>query len=195
MYQKPALTEYMLVKSEILTRSGNYFSFINPDNYNFEIEAIAHALSQLCRFTGHTSAFYSVAQHSVLVSQILPYNMQLAGLLHDATEAFVGDMTKPLKEMFPEFQLIEKKIEKAICRQYGLPFPMPQEVKRADLILLATEQRDLMPHIDIQWNYLKDIPILKNTITPWPPEMAKQRFLDRFYMLKESIDNPLHAAA
>ncbi len=183
MYKEKTITEYMLVKSEILTGSGNYFSFINPDAYHFEIETIAHALSQLCRFTGHTSKFYSVAQHSVLVSQILPYKMQLAGLLHDATEAFVGDMTKPLKEMFPEFRRIEKNIERAICKQYGLSFPMPHEVKHADLILLATEQRDLMPQVDLQWNYLKGIQPLKETITPWSPEQAKRMFLERFYLL------------
>jgi hypothetical protein len=180
MLQEKTLTETVLAKSEILTCSGDHFSFINPDAYHFEIETIAHALSHLCRFTGHTSSFYSVAQHSVLVSRLVPRHMQLAGLLHDATEAFVGDMTKPLKDMFPEFRRIEKNIENAICRQYGLPCPMPPEIKRADLILLATEKRDLMPHVDTQWRYLEGIDAMKEKITPWPPVMAKEKFLARF---------------
>jgi len=183
MYQEKTLTEYMLVKSEILTSSGDYFSFINPDAYHFEIETIAHALSYLCRFTGHTAEFYSVAQHSVMVSSLLPREMQLAGLLHDATEAFVGDMTKPLKDMFPEFRRIEKNIENAICRQYGIACPMPREVKQADLILLATEQRDLMPHVDLQWSYLEGVEAMKEKITPWAPALAKELFLKRFYAL------------
>lgn len=183
MYQEKTLTEYMLVKSEILTSSGDYFSFINPDAYHFEIETIAHALSHLCRFTGHTAEFYSVAQHSVLVSNLLPREIQLAGLLHDATEAFVGDMTKPLKDMFPEFRRIEKNIENAICRQYGIPCPLPHEVKQADLILLATEQRDLMPHVDLQWSYLENIEAMKEKITPWTSALAKELFLERFYAL------------
>ncbi|MDL2284483.1 metal-dependent phosphohydrolase [Oxalobacter sp. OttesenSCG-928-P03] len=183
MYQETSLTEYVMVKSEILTCSGDYFSFINPEAYHFEIETIAHALSQLCRFTGHTSAFYSVAQHSVLVSGLVPREMQLAGLLHDATEAFVGDMTKPLKDMFPEFRRIEKNIERAICRQYGIPCPLPHEIKQADLILLATEKRDLMPHVNDQWNYLEGVEAMKEKITPWSPALAKERFLERFYEL------------
>ncbi|MCL1887119.1 MAG: metal-dependent phosphohydrolase [Betaproteobacteria bacterium] len=186
MYQEKTIAEHISAKSEILTCAGNYFSFINPDAYHFDIKTIAHALSHLCRFTGHTSEFYSVAQHSILVSHLVPPGMQLAGLLHDATEAFVGDMTKPLKEMFPEFRRIEKNIERAICRQYGIPCPMPHEIKQADLILLATEQRDLMPHIETQWHYLKGIEAMKETITPWPPSLARKRFLERFYELEKA---------
>ena len=183
MYRETNLTECIMVKSEILTCSGEDFSFINPDAYRFDIETIAHALSNLCRFTGHTSAFYSVAQHSVLVSRLVPREMRLAGLLHDATEAFVGDMTKPLKDMFPEFRRIEKNIGAAICRQYSIPFPLPQEIKQADLILLATEQRDLMPRVNMQWSYLEGVEPLKETIIPWPPALAKEQFLARFHAL------------
>lgn len=180
MQKEKTATEYMMVKSQILTASGDYFSFTSPENYHFEIKTIAHALSHLCRFTGHTSEFYSVAQHSVLVSRLLPPKMQLAGLLHDAAEAFLGDMTKPLKNMFPEFSRIEKSIEVAIGKQYGITYPLPHEVKEADLILLATEQRDFMPPIDRQWRYLQGIEPMKEKITSWTPTQAKKMFLDRF---------------
>lgn len=174
---------------EILTCSGNCFSFSTPDTYHFEIEAIAHALSHLCRFTGHTAAFYSVAQHSVLVSSLLPPNLRLAGLLHDAAEAFTGDMTRPLKARFPAFRRMEKKIESAIYRQYGVPFPLPGEVKKADMALLATELRDLMPQKDFRQYCAKDIHPMKETIQPWEPATAKKQFLASFSKLTGCMPN------
>lgn len=168
---------------EILTRSGNCFSFASPDAYHFEIEAIAHALSHLCRFTGHTAAFYSVAQHSVLVSRLLPPHLRLAGLLHDAAEAFTGDMTRPLKACFPAFRRMEQKIEKAIFRQYGVPFPLPDEIKKADLALLGAELRDLMPQGSARHGCLKNIRPMAEPIIPWEPATAKKQFLAGFNQL------------
>ncbi len=175
--------KFINLDADIMTHSGKYFPFFKPEEYDFDIFTIAHALSKLCRFTGHTRRFYSVAQHSVLVSRILPPEHQKAGLLHDAAEAFIGDMSKPLKDLFPEFKRIEEAIEEALFAQFGIPFPMQPEIKHADLVLLATEQRDLLPPIESQWALLAGIEPMDDVIEPWTPEEAYKAFIRRFVNL------------
>ncbi len=173
----------------IQTISGRYFFFENPETHYFGIEEIAHALSQVCRYNGHTKAFYSVAQHSVLVSYVVPAPLALIGLMHDASEAYLGDVTKPLKRLLPEYQVIEEKVEAAIAKQYGLPHPMPPEVRFADLVLLMTEKRDLMPvgmgTTDTE-NWPQGIAPLPAVIWPMGPEQAREYFLRRFHELVSS---------
>ena len=167
----------------IMTSTGLYFNFENPDPYSIQIEDIAHALSNLCRYTGHTREFYSVAQHSVLVSRHVPPRMALVGLLHDATEAYVGDMSRPLKLLNPAYKVIEDRVWGAICQRFGLPLEMPPEIKHADNVMLMTERRDLMPPHNSgadEWHWAKGIPVLPNTIQGLPPYAAKERFLKRF---------------
>lgn len=129
----------------ILTSTGRYFSFVNPDPNSICIEDIATGLSRICRFTGHTRSFYSVAQHSVLVSHLVPSEHALAGLLHDASEAYLGDVSSPLKQLLPEYRELERKVEQAIATRFGLTLPLHPSVKKVDLQMLVTERRDLMP--------------------------------------------------
>lgn len=172
----------------ILTRSGKYFNFAQPLESEIDIESIAHALSHICRFTGHTNQFYSVAQHSVMVSQIVSPELAMAGLLHDAAEVFIGDVAKPLKRLLPDYARIEDSVEEAVFTRFCLgDLPKHSEIKRADLIMLMTEKRDLMPKSD-DWEY--DVSPLQERIIPLDSKAAKNLFLLRFYELEDLRNEP-----
>lgn len=171
----------------ILTSGGTYFHFLEPERSAIDIETIAHALAHICRFTGHTATFYSVAQHSVLVSHLVPPEHALAGLLHDAAEAYLGDVAAPLKMLLPDYKAIEATVETAVLGRFGLPGKLPPEVKEADRLALAIEQRALMPMHDDVWECEThpDYNRIKGhmVITPTPPVVARRLFMARFFEL------------
>jgi uncharacterized protein len=176
------------VPPEILTISGRYFNYVTPETSVFTIEDIAYGLSHVCRFAGHCKEFYSVAQHSVLVSRIVPAHLALAGLMHDAAEAFMGDVASPLKQLIPQYKDIERRVERAIFERFHIAFPLPGEVKNADLIALATEQRDLMTaHDQNVWVLTRGLAPLDETIIPLDAPAARRAFLARF---RELTVNP-----
>lgn len=161
----------------IQTFTGRQFWPLDPRPEDVDIEDIAHALSNVCRFTGHVREFYSVAQHAVLVSSLVPAEHALWGLLHDASEAYIADVASPLKvqeEMAP-YRAIERGIMDAVCARFGLAPREPDEVKHVDRRLLATEARDLMPPHAVWANLGK--PYRLPLIVPWPPGRAKVAFL------------------
>jgi 5'-deoxynucleotidase YfbR-like HD superfamily hydrolase len=173
----------VFMRPDILTRGGTYFDFVTPRKSVITIEDIAHGLSNVCRFAGHTKVFYSVAQHCYHVSYLVPPEYAFEGLMHDAHEAYVGDMPTPLKRLLPEYAEIEHRAEDAVLAAFGLERPLHRSVKKADLIMLATEQRDLLPPHDDEWALLRGVEPLKDEIHPWSPADACRYFLARFHEL------------
>jgi hypothetical protein len=167
----------------IQTYSGRRFNPTKPNPDAIVIQDIAHSLSMQCRFTGHTKKFYSVAQHSVLVSHICNDEDALWGLLHDASEAYLIDVPRPLKQSgkFNAYLEFEAKMQEAICKRFGLPYKEPPSVKRADTKLLATEARDLMSPLHSDW--IQRATPLPFTIEAWDQQKAKDMFMQRFFEL------------
>jgi len=167
---------------EILLHSGSYFDFLFPELNEIKIEDIAHGLSMTCRFVGQCNRFYSVAEHSVYVSHLVPEEHAMAALLHDSSEAFLGDVSKPLKNLLSEYMMIEESVERAIFKQYNIPFPLPTCVKEADTIMLVTEQHQVMDNVD-EWVTTLGFKPADINISCWSPDQAKTFFLDRYYEL------------
>jgi|SRR5476651_472351 len=167
----------------INTLSGAHFDYRDPQPESICIEDIATALSNECRFAGHLPQFYSVAQHSILTSRIVPPAFALEALLHDAAEAYCKDIPSPLKSLLPDYQTIEAGIESIVRNKYGLPPEMSPEVKRADLIMLATEKRDLGIDEGITWPMLVGVPLADIIIIPLTNIQAKHAFVRRWHEL------------
>jgi len=162
----------------IQTCSGRAFRPLDPDPAGLDIRDIAHSLALQCRFNGHCRAFYSVAEHSVRVSRAVPPEHALWGLLHDATEAYLSDLPRPIKVQLPGYRAAEDRLMAFVAAHFGLPWPMPAAVHEADHVLLATEQRDLMGPPPAPWG-LPAAP-LPERIVPLPWEAAERAFLARF---------------
>lgn len=163
------------------TVSGRQIRVFDPQHpsNDFAIEDIAHHLSLVCRFTGAVRVHYSVAQHSVLVSQLVPAEHALEGLLHDATEAYLNDMASPVKAGLPDYKAAEDAMEQALAARFGIPWPKTDAVRRADGIAVATEARDLMNNVSTLWR-LPEKPLRGVLIEPWSPDRAEREFMDRF---------------
>jgi len=174
----------------IQTYSGKQFYPTDPQIDDINIIDIAQALSNVCRFAGHALCHYNVAQHSTLVSRNVSERAALFGLLHDAPEAFIGDVSRPIKRILRElcgdaFDKIENKIMEVICRKYVVLVDdeIRAEVKKADDILLATERRDFMRKVNWDWANDKLPEPLPEMILQWNQGTAYYAFLKRFYEL------------
>lgn len=165
----------------ISTYLGNRFYPLERRIDAIHIEDIAHGLAFQCRFNGQTRDFYSVAQHSLLVADLVPPAQRRAALLHDASEAYVGDVVKPLKVLLPEYAAIEEEVTALIAEHFQIDFRDYHQIKRADLIALATEKRDLMPNSTESWSYLAGFEPLPARIQPMPPREAKAAFLQAWH--------------
>ncbi len=132
--------------SRIMLQSGGYFDLANPRESLFTIEDIAHGLAHICRFTGQGKHFYSVAQHCLMVSTLVPKELARLGLLHDAAEAFIGDVATPLKKLLPDYRKIEESVEAEVYRRLGISeadLTRYAEVKAADTQAFLLEKATL----------------------------------------------------
>lgn len=173
------LQQRIMAGHRIMLQSGTTFDLSNPCPDSITIEDIAHGLSNICRYAGQCRRFYSVAEHSVLVSRVVPHEC-LAGLLHDSAEAFVGDVSSPLKALVPDYRRIEKAVEFAVFQKFGLNWPPSPEIKMADYSVMAREQLELMPNGTNSWLYKMQIKPAEVAVQALSPRKAKKLFLDRF---------------
>lgn len=169
------------------TFSGQAFYPLDPRPADIMIEDIAHALGNLCRFNGHCTDFYSVAQHSVMVASLVQDRLAMTALLHDASEAYLSDMPRPLKrgsEIGRLYRDAEYRMERTIAARFGLVFPWPAPVREADERMLATECRDLMGgETGGRWGLLA-API-SEVIIPLQPRDAIDLFTAAYHRLVE----------
>jgi 5'-deoxynucleotidase YfbR-like HD superfamily hydrolase len=171
----------------IRTYSGAQFSYDHVETNPIYIRDIAHSLAHICRYNGHASEFYSVAQHSMLVASVLPPELQFEGLLHDAAEAYTGDFPAPMKWFLRKqgndaFGLLEKRIEYAVRSHFGLPVMESPEVKAADMRMCNTEMRDLMRGAE---GYT-DLAPYEFDIMPRSAKWCEQAFLEQYGALRHA---------
>ncbi len=164
----------------MMLASGQPFYPLDPLPDEIDIADVARALSQICRYGGHVSRFYSVAEHCVLMAEVAPKGFELMALLHDAAEAYLGDIPRPLKysPAMAAWREAEAKVEAAIGERFGVPFPIMATIKALDDRIILDEWAQLMPASD------RDIGVrgepLGVTIHGWMPNEAQARFLDAY---------------
>jgi uncharacterized protein len=175
----------------IQTFSGRAFRPLSPEAADVDPQDVAHALSNICRFGGHSRVFLSVAQHSCVVADAVAEGggdlvERRWALLHDASEAYLGDLPHPLKHRTPlgaAYREAEERLMLAICERFELPPEPPALVKRVDRAVLAAERRALMA-AGWEWPELEGIAALELELEPWPPERAAHEFLARLASLE-----------
>lgn len=160
----------------IMLASGRLFDFLDPHGSDFTIEDVAHGLAHVCRYAGQCRSFYSVAEHSILVSETTE-DFAYEALLHDAAEAFIGDVTRPLKQLLPEFRRIEANVEDAIIERFHLNRRYKDAVKQADLRVLAAEQMQVMAPGCADWAISAGVRPAAIQVRHLAPEKAEQEFL------------------
>lgn len=170
--------------NHIRTYTGAWINPLEPTPETILIEDIAHALANQCRFTGHVQKYYSVAQHSCHVSgwlfqdQPLNHNTHFEGLMHDASEAYLSDIARPVKRsttISAFYDEAEDRLMRAIADKFDFQWPTSDAVKYADDVMLRTEQRDLMLGATYPGEMRKEV------IDCWPPEKAEEIFLNYYY--------------
>ena len=154
----------------IRTYGGKYVDVFDAKSEDFSIEAIAHSLSMQCRFMGHINEFYSIAQHSVMVCDLLPDEYKFEGLMHDASEAYLCDIPTPIKPRLSNYYEIEHELMVKLSRRYNFNYPLSKEVKKADYEALQFEWNNLViskKYIDLGYKILS-------------PKEAKFKFLEYY---------------
>lgn len=166
--------ENLFEKDKIRTYSGIYIDVFDPKPSDITIEDIATGLSRQPRWGGQSKVFYSVARHSIEVAQLASKNYKLAALLHDASEAYLGDMPSPIKSRLPDYKQMEENLMKCIAEKFGFQYPLNSEVKLFDAYRLKIEWENVMlASRTVESSFVKDkndfINLFK-VYTSWPTE-------------------------
>jgi hypothetical protein len=176
-------TAIVALNDGIRLLSGCLFDYERPDESEVQIGDIAAALSKVCRFSGHIHQFYSVAQHAINTSRIVPSEHAYNALMHDTAEAFTNDLPTPLKFAVPIFKELEVRIETAMGQRFGFAYPLPDAVKLADSQMLAIEKVKLKRDFSA-WTVLEGIETAHIEhlvdLSPMTPARAERLFLERF---------------
>lgn len=167
----------------IETFTGKTFYFLDPKPETIDIRDIAHSLAYTCRYTGHSKRFYSVAEHSLYVSYLAAN--PLAGLLHDASEAYITDIASPIKPYLNNYKELEDNLMLRIAGVFGFDYPLDVDIKDCDATQLKTEAKYLLPSKGLTWAHMYPTK-REHGIKPqcMSPEEAEQAFLERFEEVK-----------
>lgn len=172
------------IGNTIKVASGHYVDLGDPDPRTIDLRSIAAALSKICRFGGHCPKFYSVAEHCVHATMLARHEglvgeSLIAVLLHDAAEAYIGDMVKPLKVAIPQFAEVERRIEAAIEQQFKIEFAKWETViKRYDRAMLKAEKTSMWPNDAEAWAGFSEIEDRHLLLEYWDPSTAERKFLE-----------------
>ncbi len=190
---KKAAKPHLVEQAWMETYTGQKFHLdneeLNPDEIH--LEDIAYSLSMQCRYTGHTRGFYSVAEHSIHITDQLKLRgeslaVQFTGLLHDAAEAYIGDLARPVKVMLPAFKALEDRIDVALAKRFNVIFPFPPVIKDLDVRIIKDERAQCMGDSGNVWGTDMFEP-LGVTIQFWTPAKARAKFLGRFHDLNSRL--------
>lgn len=190
-----------MTKPYMLTASGKHFNLLDPKPEQVDHRDIFAAISKLCRFTGQCNNMYTVGQHSLLVMSLVPDEFRFEALMHDAAEAYTGDIGTPMKVALAAagctaFREVEHRIEAVVREKYGLPAKLSPEVKHADIVALGLEKRWLMPKDYEAWHLLEGVTLPPDTdyldpdtFTLWPlgysgaDDIVRDTLHQHFYQL------------
>jgi uncharacterized protein len=158
----------------IRTFKGHYVDVFCANHDTIDIDDIAHALSHMCRFAGHTPKFYSVAQHCVeCLTYDVPKELQLTLLMHDATEAYLLDIPRPIKRHLRDYKELEENLMKVIADKFNLVYPFPPIIKEIDSRMLEIEHYNII--------------LGKAEMYLMSPELAKSKFLEAYHTIQEGV--------
>jgi len=167
--------ENLFTPNCIRTVGGRYINLLDPDPETFDIEDIAHALAHMPRFGGHLPVFYSVAEHSTSCRFLVPEKHAFAAIMHDASEAYLMDIPRPLKALIPQYSVIEHRFMERLSAKFGFEYPLHPAVKKADEAMLHREWNQLM---------LGRLQFKEQPLPCFTPAQAKRNFLEVFEMCK-----------
>ena len=174
--------------------NGETFDLLDIKPERVSAEAVAHVLSNQCRYGGACNFFYSVAEHSVLLSEYIERaigDIRLAAdaLVHDVSESVLVDIPRPLKRFLPEYLKIEKPVESSLRTRFGLTPEIDPLVDKYDKLIPYTECTYVFPELLHRFNHSE---VLEGVVVEgWTPKQASEKFLDRFYYLYNKKESGL----